>query len=592
MRVYGADQPMAEAMRVALTACKRHFVAVAGFSAALNLLFMVPMLYMIQVYDRVVPTNGSLTLLFLTLVLLFGLGSLALLDLVRSRLLVRASARLDRELSATLMDTSLAERGGTLDRLARQTMREFDSLRQVLTGPAMLALMDAPWSPLYVLVCFLIHPWLGLLVLAGTGVLALLAWRAERSTTGSLGRASDAASTTYVAQEQILARSEVVRALGMRDNMVRRHLRDRAEMVREQLSASFVSGRHTALSKFLRLSLQSLALGLGAWLAITGRTSAGAIFAASFLAGRAMQPIDQLLGSWRQVTQARTSYAKLNHLLGTREASFAPTGLPAPTGRFSAENIFVGNPSENRFLLGGVGFAMGPGEVIAIMGPSGAGKSTLLRVLAGALRPERGLIRIDGASAADWDSERLARHIGYLPQDVSLFAGSVKENISRFDVGDGSPANKGAIDEAAVAAANQCHAHEMITALPGGYDRVLGWGGSGLSAGQAQRVALARALYGEPRIVMLDEPNAHLDCAGEAQLVETLQALKARGAAVLVVAHRTGLLQAVDRIIVMRDGRIEFDGPRDEVLKRLQGAAPAPVPAGTITSTRKAGGTR
>ena len=585
--MYGADQPMAEAMRSALRACKRHFVGVAGFSAALNLLFLVPMLYMIQIYDRVVPTNGGLTLLFLTLVLLFGLGSLALLDLVRSRLLVRASARLDRELAATLMDTSLAERGGTLDRLARQTMREFDSLRQVLTGPAMLALMDAPWSPLYVLVCFLIHPLLGLLVLAGTGVLALLAWRAERSSTGSLGRASDAASTSYVAQEQILARSDVVRALGMRDNMVRRHLRERTEMVREQLSANFVTGRHTAMSKFLRLSLQSLALGLGAWLAITGRTSAGAIFAASFLAGRAMQPIDQLLGSWRSVTLARTSFAKLNQLLATRETSFAPTGLPAPTGRFSAENIFVGNPTENRFLLGGVGFAMGPGEVIAIMGPSGAGKSTLLRVLAGALRPERGLIRIDGASAADWDSERLARHIGYLPQDVSLFAGSVKENISRFDVGDA-----GTIDEAAVAAANACHAHDMITGLPGGYDRVLGWGGSGLSAGQAQRVALARALYGEPRIVMLDEPNAHLDGAGEAQLVETLQALKARGAAVLVVAHRTGLLQAVDRIIVMRDGRIEIDGPRDEVLKRLQGAVPAPVPAGTITSSRKAGATR
>lgn len=570
------EQPIAEAVRVALAACRRHFVAVAGFSALLNLLFLVPMLYMIQIYDRVVPTDGRLTLLFLTLVLLFGLVSLALLDLVRSRLLVRASARLDRELSAVLMEASLAERGGALDRLARQTMREFDSLRQVLTGPAMLALMDAPWAPLYILVCFLIHPWLGLLVLVGTLLLAVIAWRAERGTSDITLRAGEAASVTYVAQEQMLARSDVVRALGMRENMVRRHLGDRTEMVRLQLAASFAGSSHVAASKFLRLTLQSLALGLGAWLAISGRTSVGAIFAASFLAGRAMQPVEQLLGQWRTVTQARGAFDKLNHLLARREATTALTSLPAPKGRLAAENLVLGDQARGVVLLGGVSFQVAPGEVVAVMGPSGAGKSTLMRVLAGATRVDRGTIRIDGASTTDWDSERLARHIGYLPQDVSLFAGTVKENISRFDCG---PANE--IDAEAIAAAKGCRAHELILGLSGGYDLPLGWGGAGLSAGQAQRVALARALYRAPAIVLLDEPNSALDSAGEQQLVETLRDLKARGAAVMVVAHRTGILAAVDRVIVMANGRIELDGPRDQVMARLQGGPQAAPPAST-----------
>lgn len=579
-----ADQPIADAMRTALAACRRHFIAVAGFSALLNLLFMVPMLYMLQVYDRVVPTGGGMTLLFLTCVLIFGLVSLALLDLVRSRILVRTSARLDRELSAVLMDASLAERGGALDRLARQTMREFDSLRQVLTGPAMLALIDAPWAPLYIIVCFLIHPFLGGLVLVGTLVLAAIAWRAERGTGEATKRAGEAASMAYVAQEQMLSRSEVVRALGMRDNMVRRHLRDRMEMVRLQLAASFSASQHVAMSKFLRLALQSLALGLGAWLAISGRTSAGAIFAASFLAGRAMQPVEQLLGQWRTVAQARVAFDKLNHLLARREATTALTALPAPKGRIAADNLVLGDPARGAVLLAGVSFQVAPGEVVAIMGPSGAGKSTLMRVLAGAMRPDRGTIRVDGASTSDWDSERLARHIGYLPQDVSLFAGTVKDNISRFDCGAADE-----IDREAIAAAQACRVHDLILGFSGGYDLPLGWGGAGLSAGQAQRVALARALYREPAIVLLDEPNSALDALGEQQLVQTLQELKIRGAAVLIVAHRTGILQAVDRVIVLNGGRVELDGPRDQVMARLQGgpqAAPAPgaPPPGTISA--------
>jgi PrtD family type I secretion system ABC transporter len=565
--------PPTEILAAALRACRRHFVAAASFSALLNLLFLVPMLYMLQVYDRVIPTRGSLTLFFLTLVLLFGLVSLALLDFVRSRLLVRASIRLDRQLAGVLLDTSLARRDRTFDAVARQAMREFDVLRQALTGPAMIAFCDAPWSPIYILVCFLIHPWLGILVLIGAVALGIVAWRNEQATGDPMQRASEAASRAYASQEQVLAGAENVRALGMRRAMVRRHLAERDSMMAQQTGASFAASRFVTMSKFIRLSLQSLALGLGAWLAINNDISAGAVFAASFLAGRALQPIEQLLSTWRSVGQARSAYGKLNELLGAREADVALTQLPPPEGRLDVEQMAVANAAGDGAILANITFELLPGEVVAVVGPSGAGKSTLLRMLAGAGRPDRGIIRVDRANVLDWDPERLAQYIGFLPQDVSLFAGTVKENISRFEDASGD----GEIDAKAIAAAKACFAHELILGLPNGYDSMLGWGGRGLSAGQAQRIGLARALYGDPPIILLDEPNAHLDAAGEGQLVETLVALKARKAAVLVVAHRMGVLAAVDKILVLRDGRIEAFGERDEIMSRLGGTPAAPI---------------
>jgi ATP-binding cassette subfamily C protein len=570
------DQPT-EILAAALRACRRHFIAVAVFSALLNLLFLVPMLYMLQVYDRVIPTRGSLTLFFLTLVLLFGLITLALLDFVRSRLLVRASIRLDRQLAGVLLDTSLARRDKTFDAVARQAMREFDTLRQALTGPAIIALCDAPWSPIYILVCLLIHPFIGLLVLFGAALLAFVAVRNQQETGDPLQRAHEAASRAYASQEQVLAGAENVRALGMREAMVRRHLAERDSMMTEQTAASFASSRYITVSKFLRLSLQSLALGLGAWLAINNSISAGAVFAASFLGGRALQPIEQILSTWRSIAQARTAYDKLNSLLGAREAEITLTQLPPPAGRVDVKQMWVANAAGDGAVLSNVSFQLQPGEVIAVVGPSGAGKSTLLRMLAGAGRPDRGIIRIDHANMLDWDPERLAPFIGFLPQDVSLFAGTVKENIARFQ--DGSDGGISEIDAKAIAAAKACHAHELILGLPNGYDSMLGWGGRGLSAGQAQRIGLARALYGEPPIILLDEPNAHLDATGEGQLLETLVALKARKAGVMIVAHRMGVLSAADKILVLRDGQVEAFGARDEIIARLRNAPAPPIEA-------------
>ncbi|HET9336029.1 MAG TPA: type I secretion system permease/ATPase [Sphingomicrobium sp.] len=576
--------PPTEVFASALRACRKHFIAVAAFSALLNLLFLVPMLYMLQVYDRVIPTRGSLTLFFITLVLLFGLISLAMLDYVRSRLLVRASIRLDRLLSGVLLDTTLSRRDRTFDAMARQAMREFDTLRQALTGPAIVAFCDAPWTPIYILVCLLIHPLIGGLVLVGAILLAAVAIRNQQATSEPLKRASEAAARAYASQEQVLAGAENVRALGMRKAMVRRHLMERESMMAEQTQASFASSRYVTASKFLRLVLQSLALGLGAWLAINNSISAGAVFAASFLAGRALQPIEQMLATWRTTVQAKTAYDKLNDLLDARETEIALTQLPPPEGRIDVKQMWVAKPSGDGAILANISFQMLPGEVIAVVGPSGAGKSTLLRMLAGAGRPDRGTIRIDHADMLDWDPERLATHVGFLPQDVSLFAGTVKENIARFHDG----ADIGEIDSKVIAAAKSCQAHELILGLPNGYDAMLGWGGRGLSAGQAQRVGLARALYGDPPIVLLDEPNAHLDATGEAQLIQTLISLRERNASVLIVAHRLGVLSAADKILVLRDGQMEAFGTREQIIPQQTGVKATPIEAAPMRARRKA----
>lgn len=561
-----------EAIAAALRACKRHFLAAAGFSALLNILFIAPMLYMLQIYDRVVPTRGGLTLAFITIVLVLALLTLSLLEFVRSRLLVRASVALDRQLAGTLLDATLMRRGQVGDTMKKQIIREFDTLRQALTGPAILSLFDAPWSPVYILICFVIHPAVGALGLAGGTLLVLIALRNERLTNTPLREANEAAGKAYVSQEQSLASAEVVRALGMRRALVTRHLLEREDMMALQSRASFAASRYVTLSKFLRLSLQSLALGLGAWLAIHNAISAGAIFASSFLIGRALAPIDQLLGAWRSVVQARAAYATLCTLLDTQEADIALTQLPAPAGKLAAEHLTVLGGGGDGAILMDVSLSVEPGEVVAVIGPSGAGKSTLMRMLSGAARAERGSVRFDGAQSTDWDSERLAAYIGYLPQEISLFAGTVKENIARFQnhvCDDGA-----AIDEAVVEAARLCGAHEMILRLPGGYDTQLGWGGRGLSAGQAQRIGLARALFRAPPVVLLDEPNAHLDAEGESQLVTTLGALKRRKASVVVVAHRMGILGVVDRILVLREGRVDAYGKRDEILGRLRAVQP------------------
>jgi len=436
-------------------------------------------------------------------------------------------------------------------------------------------LADLPWSPLFVLICFVLHPLLGLLVAVGGAVQVVITLLNQRATTHRLKEANEAAARSYARQEELLLHADAVRALGMRQAMVGRNMADRRSMVQLQSEAGFAGGRYVTVSKFIRMSLQSLALGLGAWLAIGDQISVGAIFAASFLAGRAVQPVDQMLASWSTLSRGVQAYGHINSLLGARPVDVAITELPDPKGRISVEKLAVARPGSQVPILAGVSLQAEPGEVLAIAGPSGAGKSTLIRALAGAQAADLGGVRVDGAKMSNWDPERLASFIGYVPQQATLFAGTIKENIARFRSGPD-------IDAMAVEAAKSAGAHDMILQLPAGYETILQLGGTGLSAGQAQRVAIARALFGNPSMVLLDEPNAHLDAVGEAQLVRTMAELKARGATVVIVAHRAGVLSEVDRILVLRDGRIEIIGGRDEVLAQLaakQGAEPIALAA-------------
>ena len=552
-------------------ACRRHYLYAAGFSALLNLLFLAPVLYMLQVYDRVVPTQGGTTLLLLTLALLIALATMAMLDYARARILVRASARLDRMLAGAVLDLSYGRPSGPGSASTGRAIRDFDVIRQTISGAGILALFDAPWTPIYILICFLVHPLMGLLALAGGLGLILLAWRNDVITHEPLRRANDAAAHAYSRQESAAMAADTVRALGMREGLVARQLSDRETMMRLQTEASFASSGIVALSKFVRLALQSLALALGAWLAINQEITAGAIFASMFLVGRALAPIDQMLGAWRALTQAKDAYSSLVASLQSSEPRHERTQLPPPDGRIEVENVSLSRAGMDRPILSSIRFSVAPGEVVGIVGPSGAGKSTLLRIIAGALEPDQGSVRFGGADREDWSPERLAQFIGYVPQEPTLFAGTVKENIARFQSAAAfAPAST---DSSAVEAAQLTGAHDIILHLPGGYDYALGLGGRGLSAGQAQRIALARAVFGRPTYLFLDEPNSHLDADGDLQLITALGELKAAGVTIVIVTHKLGILPIVDRLLVLQDGRIKMQGPCEDVVKRIMPVA-------------------
>jgi ATP-binding cassette subfamily C protein len=451
--------------------------------------------------------------------------------------------------------------------VARQALREFDQMRGTLTGPGILALFDAPWVPIYLLVCFLVHPWIGAVAVFGCLLMPLLGWINERLTRRQLDFAQRVAVEGYSHQDAFLMSAENVRALGMRRAVVGRQLRQREAMLSAQTQAVFATGNILSITKFVRMALQSLALGLGAWLAVDNLISAGAIFAASFLIARALQPVEQLISSWKAIVQARQSCSSIDALLADLPKGFAHTQLPPPRGAVQLEGVTVLNEARDGAIVHAVSLRIEPGEVVAIIGPSGGGKSTLVRAIAGAQLPDRGTVRFDDGDASDWDPERLAKHIGYLPQDSALFAGTVAENIARFasELKD----DRAAIDAAIVKAAELVGAGTLIARLSNGYDHLLHLGGKGVSAGQAQRIALARAVYGDPAILILDEPNAHLDREGDVALIQALSALKAQGKTILIVSHKLGILPVVDKILVLRDGKTELFGPRDEVLAKV-----------------------
>lgn len=565
--------PVPPALTEAVRACRTHFLLAAGFSALINILYLAPTIYMMQVYDRVVPTNGVLTLVFITLVVGVAIATLSALDAMRIRLMTRASLRLNRLLSGEILDRLLARsRALPGDPSTQQAMREFDVLRQSLGGQAAIALFDVPWTPLYLIVAFLIHPLLGVLVLAAGGVLIALAISNERRSKAKADEAHHATALAYESHEATLRKAELVRALGMRRALVARHIRQRSVGLDATAELQFSNSRYNALVKFVRMFMQSFALGIGAWLAINGQISVGAIIAASVLLSRALQPIEQLVGLWPNIVQSRQALQTLGRLFDTAPAaSTARTVLPDPEGNVDLDRVVVRNVDASAILLKNVSLKLVPGEALGVVGPSGAGKTTLARVVAGALPPDFGEIRIDGANVRDWDPEELAQHIGYLPQDCALLPGTITENISRFAGARG--VQQPIVDVEVVKAARMAGVHEMILHLPGGYDTCIEGGGHRLSAGQAQRIALARALYGNPRILVLDEPNSALDSDGEDALSRAIAAAKLQGAAIMIVAHRAAILSSAERLAVLADGAIVAVGPRDDILAALQQSA-------------------
>ena len=561
----GAANPV----RAALRDSRGLFFVVGAFSALMNLLALAPSVYMLQVYDRVIPTGGLTTLLFLTLILAYALLTLSLLDGVRTRLLIRVGVRMDQRLGPLLQDRLLSRAASRLPQgVAGQTMRDIDTLRQALSGPAALAIMDLPWAPIFIGAAFLLHPLLGLFAVAGAGLLVLLSWLNQRATKQKSEAALQANNAAYATTDATMSNAEAVRALGMRKALVTRQAAERNEGLGLFVDAQFATAGYSTATRFTRLLLQSLALGCGALLVVDNKLSAGSVFAVSLLIARGLQPIEQIIGSWGAFQAARTAYANVMRVLKVtgQERNVAAMVLPQPTGVVRLENVSVRSPA-GKIVLNNVSFEIRPGEILGVIGASGAGKTTLTRVMSGAIAPDAGVIRLDGANYSDWDAETLGSHIGYLPQHSGLMTGTIRDNISRFSRW--TETNLTAIDGRVIEAAKQAGLHELILSQPSGYETELGPRGQGLSAGQGQRVALARALYGQPAFLVLDEPNSHLDGSGETLLLQALSAARARGAAIVLVAHRAGVLSIADRLMVLQDGVVTSYGTRDDVTKQI-----------------------
>jgi len=549
----------------ALADCRQHFVAAAVFSLLINILYLAPTLYMLQVYDRVVPTAGKTTLLFVTLALALALMTLSALDMVRNRLLVRASQRIDALVAPRILKQMMAADSGA----AGQAMRDFDNIRTAMATPAIAAIFDLPWTPVFLLVSFLLHFWIGMLAILAMILLVTLAYLNQRATQKKMEIATSAMASAHNSQQAAATHGTTVKGLGMTSAMVERQLAHRRVALANMVHAQFAGSKLTASSRFFRLFIQSVALGVGALLAIAGEISSGAIIASSVLLSRALQPIESIIAAWSPLAGARASVMRLTRTFESIDEQRVYTALPAPTGALQVEEVGV-RGREGRPILVGISFRAQPGQILGIIGPSGSGKTTLGKVIVGAIQPTIGTVRIDGARLTDWDQDELGKYLGYMPQEPSLFEGTIKENIARFRKGANSEESK-AIDEAVVAAAKEAGVHELILQLPQGYDTPLGLMGTGLSAGQAQRVALARALFGEPKLLLLDEPNAFLDQNGETALIAAIAKARSRGATVIVIAHRRGVLSAVDQLLVIEDGKPRMIGPAKEVVARLTG---------------------
>jgi ATP-binding cassette subfamily C protein len=554
------NQPRSE-LAEALSACRGAFVAVGAFSGMSNVLMLTGAMFMLEVYDRVLPSRSVPTLVVL-LALAAGLyAAQGVLDLIRGRVLVRIGESLDQALSARVYDAVVrlalvaGDRGDGV-----QPLRDLENVRGFLSGLGPVALFDLPWMPIYLAVCFLFHPFIGWAALGGAMVLCSLTLLTELFTRAPMRRAAEMAKTRNALAEASRRNAEALVAMGMAERLGARWRAANQSCAEYSRIASDAGGGLGAISKVLRMVLQSGVLAVGAWLVIHQEASAGIIIAGSIVSARALAPVDLAIAHWKGFVVARQSWQRLTKLLALVPAQQAPMPLAPPSGTLTIENASVIPPGGRRPVVQDVTLTLEAGKALGIIGPTASGKSSLVRMIVGVWPAARGVVRLDGATLNQWAPEALGAHIGYLPQKVELFAGTVAQNIARFDAA--------AAPEAVIAAAKAAGVHDLIVNLPDGYETEIGDDGGALSAGQAQRIALARALYRDPFLVVLDEPNASLDAEGDEALTQAILGVRARGSIVVVVAHRPSAIAGVDLLLVMNRGRVQHLGPKDEVLAK------------------------
>jgi PrtD family type I secretion system ABC transporter len=569
--------PIASELSTAIGRCRTAFIGVGIFSGLISILALTSSLYMLQLYDRVIPSHNVPTLVGLSIMMLVLYAGYGVLDMVRIRIMSRIGLRLDRALRERVFKLLLMLPVRTKsqgDGLA--PVRDLDQVRSFLAGAGPIALFDMPWMPFYLGLVFLLHPWLGLLGSAGAIVLIGLTILTELRSRAPTRAASQSGSLRHTLGEAARRNAEAVHALGMVSRLSavwagvnERHLTD-------QIGASDVAAIYGTASKVLRLVLQSSVLGLGAYLVVIGQATGGVMIAASILVSRALAPVEIAIANWRGFLAARQSMERLTRLLAMLPDRDDRMPLPPPSKCLRVEGLWIAAPGLQHPIVQNVSFALDKGAGLGVIGPSASGKSTLARALVSAWVPLRGTIRLDGATLDQWSSDALGAHIGYLPQNIELFDGSVAENVARFD-----PA---ATADSIIAAAKVAGVHDMILRLPEGYETRIGEGGAALSAGQRQRVALARALYGDPFLVVLDEPNSNLDAEGDAALANAIGSVRARGGIAIVIAHRPSALAGLDQLLVMANGQAQAFGPKDDVLRAaLQPVASAPATRFKVT---------
>lgn len=547
----------------ALIGFKSTFYTIGMFSAITNMLALVPSLYMLQVYDRVLGSRNEITLLMLTLIMLGAYLILASLEMMRSFVLVRVGAKFDMQLNKRIYTAAFQQNLSLAGGNAGQALNDLTTLRQFLTGNALFAFFDAPWFPIYLLVIFMFEPSLGLFALGGTVVLIVLAYVNERVTHQPLADANSTAVTASTMATNNLRNAEVIESMGMLPNVMGRWFKVHSKFLQLQAEASQKAGIISASTKFVQLGQQSLVLGFGALLVLEHKISPGMMIAASILVGRALAPVQQVIGVWKSYASTRSAYERLTNLLEVNPARSEVMPLPAPKGEITVENVSAAPPGIKTPIVKGLSFGIVPGDVLGILGASGSGKSTLARLLVGVWPTMLGKVRLDGADIHHWDKGLLGPHMGYLPQDIELFGGTVRDNIARF--GEVDPGK-------VVVAAKRAGVHEMILRLPEGYDTLLGDGGAGLSGGQKQRLGLARAMYGDPSLIVLDEPNSNLDDIGEAALATAIRDLHARGKTIIIITHKPAVIGLTTKLLVMRDGVGQMFGPTAQVIAALKEA--------------------